>query len=154
MKQLVYGVVLEPNSFDSQDDFMLPHHVEKAAHGYLKKAIRGKSTVAKLQHRLPGFKRDKPSIVPVESFVAPVDFTYDGVETIKKGSWVMCMHVEDTDLWQDFLDGKYQAFSVGGSGVRQALTRPFDLEEHDLIGRQQPNYFEPNPRNFLSPGSG
>lgn len=128
MKQLVYGVVLEPNSFDSQDDFMLPHHVEQAAHGYLKRAIRGQSSVAKLQHRTQGFFKGKPSIVPVESFIAPVDFTYDGVEMIKQGSWVLCMHVEDPALWQDFLDGKYQAFSVGGSGVRQSLHSPAHLE--------------------------
>lgn len=121
MKQLVYGVVLEPNSMDAQDDFMLPHHVEQTAHNYLKRAIRGTSSVAKLQHRKQGFFKGKPSICPVESFVAPVDFTYDGKEMIKAGSWVLCMHVEDPALWQDFLDGKYRAFSVGGTGVRQAI---------------------------------
>jgi 8-oxo-dGTP pyrophosphatase MutT (NUDIX family) len=124
MKQIIYGVVLEPNVLDSQDDFMLPKHVEATAHGYLKKAIRGKSSVAKLQHRLQGFKRDKPSICPVESFIAPVDFPLEDGQIVKKGSWVMAMHVEDADLWQDFLDGKYQAFSVGGHGVRQSFTRP------------------------------
>jgi 8-oxo-dGTP pyrophosphatase MutT (NUDIX family) len=134
MKQLVYGVVLAPNELDSQDDFMLPHHVEQAAHGYLKKSIRGKASVAKLQHREPGFFRDKPSIVPVESFIAPVDFTYDGIETIKKGSWVICMHVEDPYLWQDFLDGKYQAFSIGGSGVRHAVSSLEGAHEPDLTG--------------------
>ena len=121
-KQLVYGVVLEPNSLDSQDDFMLPHQVERTAHGYLKRAIRGTSSVAKLQHRRIGFKKEKPSIVPVESFIAPCDFTYDGMDMIKKGTWVMVMHVEDPNLWQDFLDGKYTGFSVGGSGIRRAMT--------------------------------
>lgn len=154
MKQLVYGVVLEPNSLDSQDDFMLPHHVERTAHNYLKKAIRGRSSVAKLQHRAQGFFKTKPSICPVESFIAPVDFTYDGVEVIKKGSWVLCMHVEDPALWQDFLDGKYQAFSVGGTGVRQSFSSASELSEHDLIGREQPNYFEPDPRRALSPPFG
>lgn len=124
MKQLVYGVVLEPNSFDSQEDFMLPHHVERTAHGYLKKAIRGQSSVAKLQHRAQGFHKTQPSIVPVESFIAPVDFSYDGMEMIKAGSWVICMHVEDAALWQRFLDGEFQAFSVGGTGVRQSLHTP------------------------------
>lgn len=149
MKQLVYGVVLAPNELDSQDDFMLPHHVESTAHGYLKKAIRGKSSVAKLQHRAQGFFKDKPSICPVESFIAPVDFSYDGVDMIKKGSWVMCMHVEDPDLWQRFLDGEFAAFSVGGTGIRQSMSSNLDLTEHDLIGRQQPNYFDPDPRKLI-----
>jgi broad specificity phosphatase PhoE/8-oxo-dGTP pyrophosphatase MutT (NUDIX family) len=149
-KQLVYGVVLEPNAIDSQDDFMLPHHVERTAHGYLKKAIRGRSTVAKLQHgaHKGGFSKTRPSIVPVESFIAPVDFSYDGREQIKKGSWVLVMHVEDPDLWQDFLDGKYKAFSVGGSGVRRAVNGAADLVPRGLIGIQQPNYFEPDPRRM------
>ena len=149
-KQLVYGVVLEPNAIDSQDDFMLPHHVERAAHGYLKKAIRGKSSVAKLQHGAHpgGFSKTKPSIVPVESFIAPVDFSYDGREQIKKGSWVLVMHVEDPELWQDFLNGKYKAFSVGGSGVRRAVRGAADLVPHGLIGAQEPNYFEPDPRRM------
>ena len=96
---------------------MLPHHVERTAHDYLKKAIRGRSSVAKLQHgaHKGGFSKTQSSIVPVESFIAPVDFSYDGKEQIKKGSWVLVMHVEDPELWQEFLDGKYRAFSVGGS---------------------------------------
>ncbi len=133
---------------------MLPHHVERAAHGYLKRAIRGKSSVAKLQHRAQGFFKDKPSICPVESFIAPIDFSYDGKEMIKAGSWVLCMHVEDPALWQDFLDGKYAAFSVGGTGVRQSVSASNDLAEHDQIGRQQPNYFEPDPWRYLSPPRG
>jgi broad specificity phosphatase PhoE/8-oxo-dGTP pyrophosphatase MutT (NUDIX family) len=149
-KQLIYGVVLEPNAIDSQDDFMLPHHVEKTAHNYLKKAIRGRSSVAKLQHGAHpgGFSRSKPSIVPVESFIAPVDFSYDGKEQIKKGSWVLAMHVEDPELWQDFLSGKYKAFSVGGSGVRRAVRGAADLVPHGFIGEFQPNYFEPDPRRL------
>lgn len=146
-KQLVYGVVLEPNSVDSQNDFMLPKHVEASAHGYLKRAIRGTSNVMKLQHRLPGFKKDKPSLCPVESFIAPVDFSYDGKEMIKKGSWVLVVHVEDPGLWQDFLDGKYQAFSVGGTGVRQSLhTPPLEVPRGTLAS--DPNNWRPNPRSL------
>ncbi len=129
---------------------MLPHHVERAAHGYLKKAIRGNSSVAKLQHGAHpgGFSKNKASIVPVESFIAPVDFSYDGREQIKKGSWVLAMHVEDPELWQDFLDGKYRAFSVGGSGVRRAVRSAGDLVPHGLIGMYEPDYFRPDPRKM------
>jgi 8-oxo-dGTP pyrophosphatase MutT (NUDIX family) len=120
-KQLVCGVVLEPNVLDSQDDFMTPKHVEKAAHAYMKRVVRGKASVAKLQHRQAGFKKTQPSLVPVESFIAPQDFSYDGKEMIKAGSWVMVMHCEDDALWQDFLDRKYTGFSIGGSGIRRSV---------------------------------
>jgi broad specificity phosphatase PhoE len=145
MHQLVYGVVLEPNSLDSQNDYMLPQHVEKAAHTYLKKAVRGTSSVVKLQHRRRGFKRDKPSIIPVESFIAPIDFSYDGKEMIKKGSWVLAMHVEDEQLWQDFVNGKYTGFSVGGFGVRQSMHNA-DVP-HGYI-TSDANQWQPDPHDM------
>jgi hypothetical protein len=58
------------------------------------------------------------------------------------------MHVEDPELWQDFLDGKYKAFSVGGSGVRRAVKGAADLVPRGDIPFHQPNYFEPDPRRM------
>lgn len=121
VKQLVYGVVLEPNTLDSQDDYMLPDQVEKTAHGFLKKALRGKATVSRLQHTTRAFHRDKPSVVPVESFIAPNDFSYDGKEMIKKGSWVLVVHVEDPAVWDAVCRGDYTGFSIGGTGVRRSI---------------------------------
>ena len=122
MQQLIYGIVLEPDVIDSQGDFVPGPHVEKAAHNYMKKVARGRASVSKLQHRLPAFRRDKPSVVPVESFIAPVDFTYPGSkEPVKRGSWVMVVHVEDPQIWQDVLDGHYGGFSIGGTGKRERV---------------------------------
>lgn len=149
-KQLVYGVVLEPHSLDSQADIMAPDEVEATAHGYLKKAIRGQSSVTKLQHRAPGFQKDKPSLVPVESFIAPVDFSYDGKERIAKGSWVIAMHCEDPILWQDFLDGKYTGFSVGGSGIRQAYSGEEGLAGGDMRP-PPPDHWNPNQNSLGFP---
>lgn len=120
-KQLIYGVVLEPNSLDSQDDFMLPDQVEKAAHTYMKKVVRGKASVSKLQHRTQGFFKGKASVVPVQSFIAPIDFSYDGKEMVKKGTWVMCLHVEDQNVWDDVMNNKYTGLSIGGTGIRQSM---------------------------------
>ena len=152
VKQLVYGVVLEPNTLDSQDDYMLPNQVEKAAHNYLKKSIRGKASVSKLQHRKPGFFKDKPSVVPVESFIAPVDFTYDGKEMIKKGTWVLVLHVEDKQVWQDVLAGKYTGLSIGGSGIRQSYHVPVPA---DFMGHLEPEDWAASINaQFNVPGAG
>ncbi len=146
MKQIVYGVVLEPHVLDSQSDFMLPQHVEKAAHTYLKKIVRGKASVSKFQHRKPALFKNKPSVVPVESFIAPQDFTYDGsTDVVKKGSWVLAVHVEDPDTWQDVIDGKWAGFSVGGVGVRQSMTAETLLEGHQWMGDPQPYQWSPQP---------
>jgi len=152
VKQLVYGVVLEPNTLDSQDDYMLPNQVEKAAHNYLKKAVRGKSSVSKLQHRKPGFFKNKPSVVPVESFIAPVDFTYDGKEMIKKGTWVLVLHVEDKQIWSDVMAGKYTGLSIGGSGIRQSYNVPVPS---DFMGHLEPEDWAASINSqFNVPGSG
>jgi hypothetical protein len=98
-----------------------------------------------LQHRRRGFKRDKPSIIPVESFIAPIDFSYDGKEMIKKGSWVLAMHVEDEQLWQDFVNGKYTGFSVGGFGVRQSMHNA-DVP-HGYI-TSDANQWQPDPHDM------
>ena len=145
MKQIVYGVVLEPHVLDTQSDYMLPQHVEKAAHTYLKKIVRGKASVSKFQHRKPALFKTKPSVVPVESFIAPQDFTYDGSnDVVKKGSWVLAVHVEDPATWQDVLDGKWAGFSVGGMGVRQSLDPETLLEGRQWMA-SQPSSWSPQP---------
>ena len=140
-RQLLYGVVLEPNVLDSQDDYMLPDQVEKAAHTYMKKVARGKATVSKLQHRAPGFFKSKPGVVPVESYISPIDFSYDGKEMVKKGTWVMVLHVEDPKIWQDVLDGNYTGLSIGGTGIRQEMTVPDEIREGYMAGQQPSDWF-------------
>ena len=121
-QQILYGIVLEPDVFDSQADYVPAAHVEKAAHGYLKRALRGGTAVTKLQHRMPAFHRNRASVVPVESFIAPCDFTYPGSnEPVKKGSWVLAVHVEDPATWQEVIDGHWGGFSIGGTGRRQRM---------------------------------
>lgn len=121
-KQLLYGIVLEPHVVDSQADWVPADHVEIAAHRFLAKTAMGRASVHRIQHRASGFNAQNPKIVPVESFIAPMDFTYDGREMVKKGSWVLVGHVRDANLWQDVLDGKYTGWSVGGTGQRRSLT--------------------------------
>lgn len=54
----------------------------------------------------------------VESYIAPQDLDLDGLLTgqdiIRKGSWVMAVHVTDDDLWQQVKDGEITGFSIGG----------------------------------------
>lgn len=123
MQQIVYGVVLEPDTVDSQKDYVPAADVELTAHNYLANAILGNNTVHKIGHRLTsGVRSGSPRLVPVESFIAPVDFTYDGVEWVKKGSWVLAAKVLDKKLWQGILDGEFTGWSVGGTGQRRQLS--------------------------------
>lgn len=129
-KQLIYGIVLEPNTVDSQGDMVSPEAIEQAAHSYLAKAAQGRSTVHREQHGPALFSPSNPKMVPVESFIAPCDFSYDGREQIRKGSWVLVSHVLDRKLWKRILRGytdgevgqALTGWSVGGSGRRRPLS--------------------------------
>lgn len=110
-KQIVYGVILEPNTIDSQGDFMLPEDIEETAHNYLVEA------------RIIGSQHSKAiNAIPVESYIAPQDFTLTGgqygPQLVKKGSWVLAVYVEDPEEWEKVKSGEYTGFSVGGQGAR------------------------------------
>lgn len=47
-----------------------------------------------------------------QSYIAPVDFTLDTGETVKKGSWVQWWKFNDDTLWQGVLDGTYNGLSI------------------------------------------
>jgi hypothetical protein len=113
MKQVLYCVVLEPHTIDAQDDVMTKDDIEKTAHAYLEKS------------RVIGGEHTKAiDAVPVESFIAPQDFTVSGQygdQVVKEGSWVLGVKVKDPAEWQKVLDGDYTGVSIGGMGQRQEI---------------------------------
>lgn len=108
-KQLVYGLVLIPDQFDKHGDRMTPEEIERTAHEYLKKYRN-----VWLQHESPA-KADV-----VESYIVPADIELNG-KPVKKGSWMMVVKVNDSQDWEDVRAGKYNAFSIGGTGRRSAI---------------------------------
>ena len=117
---VVYGVVYEPCSkgsgsvckLDTQNDWVTPEELRKTAWAYMEK-----SRTIGSQHR------GTAKAVPVESFIAPVDMEVDG-ETIRKGSWVVGVKINDDAIWKKVESGELNAFSIGGKGVRVAATPP------------------------------
>lgn len=112
-KQIVYGVVLEPDTVDAQEDVITAEEIEKTAHDYLQES------------RVVGTSHTKPiTATPVESFIAPVDFNIAGQygpQLVLKGSWVLGVKVHDPKEWEKVKSGDYTGFSVGGLGARQAM---------------------------------
>lgn len=111
-RQVVYGVVLEPMTDvtpdgDTHGHVMKAQEIEETAHLWLKRYRN-----VDLQH---DFKKQK-SIMPVESYLAPMDFTGEDGMTIKKGSWILAVHVEDKEIWKEIKAGKYNMYSPGGFG--------------------------------------
>ncbi|HET6999345.1 MAG TPA: XkdF-like putative serine protease domain-containing protein [Solirubrobacterales bacterium] len=106
-KQIVYGVVMQPDVPDSQGDVVGAEEIEQAAHRYL-----AESRLQDVQHG-----EEPKDIVPVESFIAPCDLDYYGRPVIK-GSWVMASHVAAPEIWAQIKQGELTGYSIGGTAER------------------------------------
>ncbi|WP_053431746.1 XkdF-like putative serine protease domain-containing protein [Halalkalibacterium halodurans] len=102
-KQLVTGVVYEPEVEDAHGDFMTAEEIEKAAHQFLKDY----RNIDK-QH---DFISDVGEVV--ESWIAKSDMTL-GDEEITEGTWVMTVKVTDNESWESIKKGDITGFSMAG----------------------------------------
>ena len=111
-KRLVTGIVYAPNETDSQGDYAEADEIEKAAHEFL-----ADWRVVKTMHK------DDVSrgVQIVESFIAPVDYTLDNGEKVRKGAWVVTLHVDDDGIWDAVKSGEYAGLSMGGRAVREKV---------------------------------
>jgi hypothetical protein len=107
-KQIVYGIVLEPETTDSQGDIYSEEEVESAAHKYMEDFQNAGHMHQTLINQ---------SAVVCESYIAPVDFTM-GDQPVKKGTWVLAMHILNDALWGQIKDGTLTGFSIGGWAQR------------------------------------
>ena len=109
-KQIVYGVIFEPDFFDSDDEYVLKDDIEDAAHAYLIN-LRKESGAChqKLSH---GQEIDHATDI-VESYIAPADFEING-ELVKEGTWIVAMKIHDKELWKETKDS-ITGFSAGGT---------------------------------------
>lgn len=107
-ERYVLGIVLEPETEDSQSDIYSADEVRKAAHDFMANFQN-----IGLMHRT--IINGKAQIL--ESYLAPATFKIDG-QSVKKGTWLFGVRVSDDDLWAEVKDGGLTGFSIGGSAVR------------------------------------
>ena len=110
-ERIVYGVVLEPNTVDKQQDTISPGEIRQAAHKFMEDF----GTLG-LQHT----ESINGEAKLLETFIAPVDFDVNG-DTITKGSWVMSERILNDDLWSAVKKGEITGFSIGGSAIRKPV---------------------------------
>ena len=101
-KQVVYGVVYEPDVVDTQGDFMKADEIEKSAWEFM----------SDFRNIDVGHDFNPGQGIPVESSIAPADFEVGG-HIIKKGSWVLATKVND-DVWKEIKDGGITSYSLAG----------------------------------------
>lgn len=106
-KRIVTGIVYEPDVLDAHEEFMTAEEIEKSAHQFLKDY----RNIDK-QH---DFVAGQAEVV--ESWIAK-EVGKLGEQDIKKGSWLMSVHVPDDDTWGEIKKGELTGFSMGGVGER------------------------------------
>jgi uracil-DNA glycosylase family 4 len=111
-RRLVYSVIAESDIKDAQGDVMSAETIENMAHDYMLKS-------RKFDDR-HNWRAVDAAIV--ESWIQRVDTVLLG-EFIKAISWVIGVKVFADHIWQKVLSGEYQAFSIGGRGVRVPRVR-------------------------------
>ncbi|MDY8165821.1 XkdF-like putative serine protease domain-containing protein [Bacillus thuringiensis] len=119
-KQLVTGVVYEPDVEDSHGDTMTAEEIEKASHTFMENyqhidkqhdEIAGKGTV-------------------VENWIAKSDMTV-GEQEVKAGTWLMTVRVDDTETWEEIKKGEVTGFSMGGFGERVEIAKVDDFTHEE-----------------------
>ncbi|WP_103110799.1 XkdF-like putative serine protease domain-containing protein [Brevibacillus reuszeri] len=123
-KQIVYGVVYEPDVEDAHEDQMTEDEIEKAAHMFMEK--QHTYNIDK-QHDLDA---DKGFVV--ESYITPVDMKL-GDQEIKKGSWVAGVKVTDADTWEQIEKGEITGFSMWGVGKREKIKEASSGTEDESV---------------------
>lgn len=114
-KRLATFVVLEPQNddlttTDLHEDWYDEECIEKACHDFNKNCGR-----ANLMHSVmtDGFSF-------VESYIAPVDMTINGVD-IKKGTWLATIEVSNDEehswIWDGIKSGKFNGLSIQAKGI-------------------------------------
>jgi hypothetical protein len=117
-ERIVYGIVLEPETEDSQTDIYSADEVRKAAHGFMEGYRNGNYTA----HQHDGLDITDQLLV-LESFIAPVDFDLDG-EPVKKGTWLMSSRILSDTIWEGVKKGEVTGYSIGGDAFRNPEPRP------------------------------
>ena len=107
-KRIAYGVVLEPDTVDLQDDVLSPEEVEKAAHLFMASQL-----VNEMHEDL------EPVGTVVESYIAPADF-WLGDQLVRKGSWVMATRFSE-ETFEKIAAGEYTGYSIEGVGRREPI---------------------------------
>lgn len=102
-RQLVYGIVYEPNVVDTHGDYMTANEIAKAAHDYMVNSRK-----VDTQHN---FIDGAGTLA--ESYIAPIDFVVGG-QVISKGSWVLVTKASD-EIWEGIKEGKYTGYSMAGT---------------------------------------
>lgn len=133
LKRIVYGVVLDPYGDDgaepdAHNDWNPPSEIEQTAHNYLKNSRviglqhQGKADAQVVESWVEQYPTREDYVAAMESKPHSVYRRQFGTDKIHSGAWVLGVELGPEE-WQQYLDGKLNAFSPGGYGIRKPIDR-------------------------------
>ena len=102
-EHIVYGIVYEPDTEDSQGDEASAEEIRKAAYQFMEDV-----QTFKVMH-----KGSNVRVRILENYIAPVDFKIEE-KSVKKGSWVLVTRILDKKIWKAIKKGKLTGYSMAG----------------------------------------
>lgn len=106
-KQIVGGVIYEPQEVDTQGDYTDAVEIEKAMYGFMERYATDTKRI-RINHE------GKKYFFPIlECFQAEQD-TMKGGQRVQKGSWWLMIKVTHKRIWDRIEAGELEGFSMGG----------------------------------------
>ena len=109
-KQMVGGIVYEPNAVDTQGDYTDAEEIQKAMYAFMEKYAKNSKRI-KIGHK------GTAHTFPIMECFQPEHDIQRGGQTVKKGAWWLMLKVTDKGVWADIEAGKITGFSMGGSAA-------------------------------------
>jgi hypothetical protein len=111
-ERYVKGVVLVPETVDSQGDIYGAEEVRAAAHYFME------YSEALGKEHLLGLGKSKIRIL--ENYLLDASCSI-GNREIPEGTWILAARVLDDNLWQDIKRGAFTGWSIEGSALSSLL---------------------------------
>lgn len=116
-KRLVWGEVYAPDRPDSHGEFMTAEDIQILAYRFLALKL---TDAVDTNHD----NRVTKGVNVVESFVAR-----EGDPDFIAGSWVVCVHVADDELWKQVQDGELNGFSMEALVAKEEVDVEIDIPD-------------------------
>lgn len=114
-EQCVWAVVYQPDVPDSDNEFMDAPSIKKMAYDFLKAK---KTDQIDTQHQNELVK----GASVIESFIAR-----KGDQDFPEGSWVVGMHIPDSDMWAKIKKGDINGYSIEAFVTKSPMTLEMDI---------------------------
>ncbi|MCK5601946.1 hypothetical protein KAR91_08760 [Candidatus Pacearchaeota archaeon] len=102
-ERIVYGIVYESETVDSQNDKASEAEIRKAAYQFMEEV-----QTFRVNHKGPPI-----GVRVLENYIAPSSFKLKG-QKVKKGSWVLVTRILDDDVWEKIKSGEITGYSMAG----------------------------------------